>query len=54
MIGWVIEECLEGKISVRRQRGFDDQFLIGTVLIDERRNPSRKRARGQRADADRG
>ncbi len=42
-IGRVIEECLEGKVHILCQCGFDDQFLVGNVLIDERREPGRER-----------
>jgi hypothetical protein len=50
MITGIVEECLKGKIGVFGQGGFDDEFLIGTMQIDERSNSRGEGARSQRAD----
>src|SRR5688500_8212622 len=44
MIRRVVKESLKGKVSVFGQCGFDDEFLIGTVLVDERSDPCGERA----------
>src|SRR5918994_6143730 len=50
-VGGVIKEGLKCEIYVLSQCSFDDQFLVGIVLMNQRRNPCGKHACGQWADA---